>query len=67
MSPITVESYARHLNNVSGSKYYTRRPRIMCCCGKSVYEGQLERHQTTKIHSELMRRKEIYEKSSKVL
>jgi hypothetical protein len=35
--------------------------RSMCECGKMVYNSQMERHLTTKFHSDLMLKKKEYE------
>ena len=53
------QSYERHLQHVNQNKYYEKRPRITCVCGKTLYVSQMERHQGTKLHTELMRRKEF--------
>ena len=43
------------------NRYRRRANKVLCECGKHLYESQKERHLQTKMHFQLMEKKRIYE------
>jgi hypothetical protein len=57
------DTYNRYMNSVSR---YTPRRRVLCDCGREVFETQMEKHQQTKLHFELLRRKDYVAPDPKI-
>lgn len=51
---LPINTYDKYLTTCSR---YKPKPRMMCECGKEIYESQQENHRNTKTHMELLRRK----------
>jgi hypothetical protein len=59
-SHLTTDSYSRMLF-YANERHKKKEPaeRVVCECGKSIFRSMLQKHQQTKLHSELMRRKSL--------
>lgn len=53
------DSYEKMLFNANERHRTNRQPakKTVCSCGKITFERNLEKHQQTKLHTELLRRK----------
>lgn len=59
---LNIESYEKLLyrSNEMHKVKYIKKDRTTCECGKEIYVTQMEKHLLTKLHKDLVRRKEYF-------